>query len=82
MMWRIMDPSYSLHARIPEKPKFKKQRRKRKLISICKINSYKYTCYSCFADVYFLPGHELVCRHCSSRIVQKVSQGERIVSAR
>ena len=77
-----MDPSYSLHARNPEKAKPKKQRRKRKLISVCKVNSYKYKCYTCAADVYFLPGHEIVCTSCSSRIVQKVSQGERIVSAR
>jgi len=77
-----MDPSYSLHSRIPQKPKPKERRRKRKIISVCKVNSYKYKCYTCDADVYFLPGHELVCTKCSSRIVEKVSQEKRIVSAR
>lgn len=77
-----MDPSYSLHSRIPQKPKLKERRRKRKIISVCKVNSYKYKCYTCAADVYFLPGHELVCTKCSSRIVEKVSQEKRIVSAR
>jgi len=77
-----MDPSYSLHSRIHEKPKLKERRRKRKLVTFSKVNAYKYTCYECAADVYFLPGHELVCVNCSSRIVEKVSQEKRIVTAR
>lgn len=77
-----MDPSYSLHSRIPEIPKGKVRRRKRKLVTISNVNAYKYKCYECAADVYFLHGHELVCTNCSSRIVEKVSQEKRIVSAR
>jgi len=77
-----MDPSYSLHSRIPQKPKPKERRRKRKLVTISKVNAYKYKCYDCAVEVYFLPGHELVCTNCSSRIVEKVSQEKRIVSAR
>ena len=77
-----MDPSYSLHSRIPEKAPVTKRRRKRKLVNISKVNAYKYQCYGCAADVYFLPGHELVCTNCSSRIVEKVSQEKRTVSAR
>lgn len=77
-----MDPSYSLHTRNPEKTKVRERRRKRKLVTISKINAYKYTCYECGSDVYFLPGHELVCTNCSSRIVEKVSQEKRIVSSR
>lgn len=77
-----MDPSYSLHSRIPQQPKVRERRRKRKLVTISKVNAYKYQCYECAMDVYFLPGHELVCTNCSSRIVEKVSQCERTVSAR
>jgi len=78
-----MDPSYSLHSRIETAKKTgrNKRTRKRKVISICKVNSYKYTCYSCKADVYFLPGHELMCTKCSSRIVEKTSQCQRIIAA-
>lgn len=47
-------------------------------------SSLKYRCYQCAADVYFLPGHELVCPACASRIVEKVNPNpqKRIVSAR
>lgn len=80
-----MDPSYSLHTRVPVAAKPKPRRRKRKVIPIASdyFSSYKYCCYECGADVYFLPGQELVCVACSSRIVQKLpSQHKRIVSSR
>jgi len=46
--------------------------------------AYKYQCYECRADVYFLPGHELMCSNCASRIVEKMSGSEqkREVSSR
>jgi DNA-directed RNA polymerase subunit RPC12/RpoP len=79
-----MHTSYSL--RIPKVEPQKKQRRKRKIvvpIHQVQYNAYKYQCYSCGADVYFLPGHELACAKCASRIVMKCkSQEKRIVSAR
>jgi DNA-directed RNA polymerase subunit RPC12/RpoP len=79
-----MHTSYSLRIPINEPPK--KQRRKRKIVvpvHQVQFNAYKYQCYSCGADVYFLPGHELVCAHCASRIVMKNNTNEkRIVSAR
>ncbi len=79
-----MHTSYSL--RIPKAEPQKKQRRKRKIvvpIHQVQYNAYKYQCYSCGADVYFLPGHELACAKCASRIVMKCkSQEKRIVSAR
>ena len=79
-----MHTSYSL--RIPKAEPQKKQRRKRKIvvpIHQVQYNAYKYQCYSCGTDVYFLPGHELVCAKCASRIVTKCkSQEKRIVSAR
>jgi DNA-directed RNA polymerase subunit RPC12/RpoP len=79
-----MHTSYSL--RIPKVEPAKKQRRKRKIvvpIHQVQYNAYKYQCYSCGADVYFLPGHELACAQCASRIVSKSkSQEKRIVSAR
>jgi len=67
-----MDPSYSLRIPVPEKVNTK--RRKRKVIySAARVtSSFKYACYQCAADVYFLPGHELVCPTCASRIVEKV----------
>lgn len=78
-----MDPSYSLHARIPVEKKAPERRRKRKVIQMDNhLNAYKYTCYQCSTDVYFLPGHELVCTKCSSRIVEKPSHGKRWISAR
>lgn len=79
-----MHTSYSL--RIPKVEPQKKQRRKRKIvvpIHQVQYNAYKYQCYSCGADVYFLPGHELACAKCASRIVMKCkSREKRIVSAR
>lgn len=79
-----MDPSYSL--RIPQKEVPKTRRRKRKVIQIPTqmTSSYKYRCYQCSADVYFLPGHELVCATCASRIVEKVRlvAQKRIIAAR
>ena len=81
-----MDPSYSLHARIIQPCKKKSgRRRKRKFIVMTpQYSSLKYKCYQCNADVYFLPGHELVCSNCASRIVTKVRDQlqKRIVSAR
>ena len=79
-----MDPSYSL--RIPQKEVVKQKRRKRKVIQIPTqmTSSYKYRCYHCSTDVYFLPGHELVCSTCASRIVEKVrlEPQKRIIAAR
>lgn len=69
-----MDPSYSLRIPVPDVPN-KKKTRKRKIIKQYRrpqTNSFKYKCYQCSADVYFLPGHELVCATCSSRIVEKI----------
>ena len=79
-----MDPSYSL--RIPQKePVSKKKTRKRKVINVYRpetASSHKYVCYQCSADVYFLPGHELVCATCASRIVEKVrTNNKRVISA-
>ena len=80
-----MDPSYSL--RIPQKEApTKKKTRKRKVINVYRpetASSHKYVCYQCSADVYFLPGHELVCATCASRIVEKVrTNNKRVISAR
>ena len=68
-----MHSSYSLH--IPKKVEKIKRRRKRKVIPIIshQYNSYKYICYACGAEVYFLPGHELVCSKCASRTVEKIN---------
>ena len=68
-----MHSSYSLH--IPKKVEKPKRRRKRKVIPIIshQYSSYKYICYTCGADVYFLPGHELVCSQCASRTVEKIN---------
>lgn len=79
-----MDPSYSL--RIPVIEKVTTKRRKRKVIySTAQVtSSFKYCCYQCSSDVYFLPGHELVCPTCASRIVEKIhlEPHKREVSAR
>ena len=79
-----MDKSYSL--RIPVVPAPVTKRRKRKIISmpVQMKSSFKYRCYQCGADVYFLPGHELVCSTCSSRIVEKIHlvPYKRIITAR
>ena len=80
-----MDPSYSL--RIPQKEApAKKKTRKRKIINTYRpeqTSSHKYICYQCSSDVYFLPGHELVCATCASRIVEKVrTQHIRVILAR
>ena len=70
-----MDASYSL--RIPVKEIVsKKKTRKRKIITRYKqvhLSSHEYQCYQCTAKVYFLPGHELVCATCASRIVEKIN---------
>ena len=82
-----MDRSYSLH--VPSAPKPEKKRRKRKKILPPPTEhnhheAFVYQCYVCHADVYFMPGHELQCAHCSSRIVRKIntSSSKRQVSAR
>lgn len=70
-----MDPSYSLRIPVKEVPN-KKKTRKRKIIKRYKqahLRSHKYKCYQCSAEVYFLPGHELVCATCASRIVEKIN---------
>jgi len=80
-----MHSSYSLHARIPVPAKAAPRRRKRKVLCVPQqYSSLKYRCYRCGADVYFLPGHELVCGSCASRIVEKVNENpqKRVVSAR
>ena len=68
-----MLPSYSL--RIPKDHEKSSKRRKRKTVVVPApmTSSYKYRCYQCSADVYFLPGHELVCATCASRIVLKIN---------
>lgn len=81
-----MDPSYSLHTRI-HKPKVSlvKKRKSRPVhLASDDYRAYKYQCYDCRADVYFLPGHELMCSNCASRIVEKVGGAEqkREVSSR
>ena len=83
----IMDPSYSLHSRAEKTTNRKtSRRRKRKVIPVPVhvFSSYKYICYSCKSDVYFLPGQELMCSTCSSRIVMKVPTQpmKRILTAR
>lgn len=81
----IMHSSYSLHGRIPTSTRAEPRRRKRKVIQVIQqFSSLKYLCYSCGADVYFLPGHELVCSKCASRIVEKVNvtPKKRVISAR
>lgn len=80
-----MHSSYSLHARIPSAKKPEPRRRKRKMLPVMQhYSSLKYKCYQCSADVYFLPGHELVCSNCASRTVVKINENpeKRIISAR
>jgi DNA-directed RNA polymerase subunit RPC12/RpoP len=67
-----MDKSYSLRIPVVEKPVQKRRKRKIVPLPMQMKSSFKYKCYQCSADVYFLPGHELVCSSCSSRIVTKV----------
>lgn len=81
----IMDRSYSLHSRVCTVQPQKKKRRKRKFTYVehNTHESYIYKCYHCSKDVYFLPGHELVCTHCHGRIVVKPStKTKRILDAR
>lgn len=79
-----MLPSYSL--RIPKKDSQTSKRRKRKsvIVPTPMTSSHKYTCYQCGGDVYFLPGHELICPKCASRIVLKIDYNptKRMFSAR
>ena len=80
-----MHSSYSLHDRIPTSTRVEPRRRKRKVIQVIQqFSSLKYRCYACAADVYYLPGHELVCSKCASRIVEKVNEmpQKRVISAR
>ena len=81
-----MDPSYSLHTRNhqPKVSKVKKRKRRTVQLQTDNYRAHKYKCYQCQEDVYFLPGHELVCTKCSSRIVEKKPDVEqkRIISAR
>jgi len=80
-----MDRSYSLKNDIPLAETQKKKRRKRKFTYIehNTHESYLYICYHCSADVYFLPGHELVCTKCHGRIVIKpCNKTKRILDAR
>jgi len=80
-----MHSSYSLHAHIPSKKKPEPRRRKRKILPVIEqYSSLKYRCYQCSADVYFLPGHELVCSKCASRTVEKINENPKkyIVSSR
>jgi len=80
-----MHSSYSLH--IPKPEPQKTRRRKRKFVSLAQQitgGAFKYRCISCQKDVYFSPGHELVCTHCASRTVEKVREvyEKRVLSAR
>ena len=79
-----MHASYSL--RIPKPAKGPTRRRKRKVIPYVMhtYQSYKYRCIECASDVYFAPGHELVCTQCASRTVEKVPEAavKRLVSPR
>lgn len=81
-----MHSSYSLH--IPQKPATSKsqRKRKRKIVPIVahEYSSYKYKCITCSSDVYFTPGHELVCSACASRTVEKINTNPepRVVHAR
>lgn len=73
-----MIPSYSLHTRV-HKPKVSTvKKRKSRPVHLASDNyrAYKYKCYECHADVYFLPGHELVCSNCAARIVEKVAEAQ------
>jgi len=78
--------SYSLSNRehVPKQSTVKKRKRKPVVLQHNNLKSYKYKCYECRADVYFIPGHDLCCVSCSSRIVEKTGdcQVKRTVSAR
>jgi DNA-directed RNA polymerase subunit RPC12/RpoP len=81
-----MFPSYSLHTRTPRPKESSVKKRKRRPVLLFSDNyrAHKYLCHACRAPVYFLPGHELVCSECASRIVEKVAEEgqKRVVSAR
>lgn len=78
--------SYSL--RIPEAEKTSNKKNKKRKIKRAYVapttSTLKYKCYQCSQDVYFLPGHELVCAACASRIVEKINDfpKKRIILAR
>jgi DNA-directed RNA polymerase subunit RPC12/RpoP len=78
--------SYSLSNRehVPKQSTVKKRKRKPVVLQHNNLKSYKYKCYECRADVYLIPGHDLCCVSCSSRIVEKTGdcQVKRTVSAR
>ena len=78
--------SYSLTNRehVPKQSNVKKRKRKPVILQHNNFTSYKYKCYHCQSDVYFLPGHDLCCNNCSSRIVEKIGdcQIQRTVMAR
>ncbi len=67
-----MHSSYSLH--IPKEKTPTSHRRKRKVIpyALHSYQTYKYRCLDCQGDVFFAPGHELICTHCAGRTVEKV----------
>lgn len=80
-----MHSSYSLHARVPSTKQPEHRRRKRKILPVMQhYSSLKYRCYQCSANVFFLPGHELLCSKCASRTVVKIDENppKRIISAR
>ena len=64
---------YGLTTRLhkPKVSSVKKRKRKPVQLHNDNLKSYKYKCYECHRDVYFLPGHDIVCGHCSCRIVEK-----------
>lgn len=71
-----MDRSYSLHVPTVAKPEKKRRKRKKTFQPPTEHNRHEahvYQCYTCHADVYFMPGHELQCANCSSRIVHKIN---------
>lgn len=80
--------SYSLTTRThqPKVSTVKKRKRRPVILANSHENfkSYKYKCYECKADVYFIPGHDLSCVQCSSRIVEKIGdlQLSRVIEAR
>ena len=81
-----MFPSYSLHTRThqPKDNAVKKRQRRPVLLFSDNYRAHKFVCHACRAIVYFLPGHELVCSACASRIVEKIDDvgQKRVVSAR
>ena len=78
--------SYSLTNRehVPKQSNVKKRKRKPVILQHNNFKSYKYNCYDCKKVVFFLPGHDLYCVSCSSRIVEKIGdcQVKRTVMAR